>query len=100
MFGADQLMAQKIHVHVQVFVVQFIDHLLLDDGAEDFQIDGITGVRIWRTGHRYEQFIIVTVPIHIGTLAENGQVALFVPCGIPHLMGGTEPLPTGDVYFF
>lgn len=99
-FAARQLILHKIHVRVQVFVVEFIDHFSADQGAEPFQIDDKTGVGIRPALDGHDKVKIVSMPIFVGAWPKNLHILLFCPIGVVEFMGSVKMFFAGDVEHF
>ncbi len=81
------LAGHKIHIEVQVLVIEFFDDVFVDDGAEFLHIVHETGIRVGITLDRNVQLKIVPMPVLVGAAPENGIVLLLRPPRVIQLVG-------------
>lgn len=87
----------KIHIQVEVAVIEVIDHVYLDEVAEFFDINDKTCDGIGAAFHCYMEVVVVPVPVLVGTLAKHGTVLFFRPFLHPKFMSGVKSFDSGDV---
>lgn len=91
-FNGAHFTPHEVHIQVQVTVIQFLDHTVFNDPAQQFGIHNESGVRIRITLYRHEQFKIVPVPILIRTSAKHFIVLLLAPGRIEQFVGRIKML--------
>lgn len=77
--GGGEFIFHEIDVQVQVPVVYFFDHHILDELAQRFCIENETRLGVWHAFYRDVQLIIMPVPVVVRTFAEYFQVLLPAP---------------------
>jgi hypothetical protein len=85
-FGAAHLIFHEIHIHVQVFVVQLIDHIFFDELAEFLHIIQKTGIRIRPALDGYIKIVIMPMPVLIGAYPKYGLIPLLAPFRVKEFM--------------
>ena len=78
-FGRRHLAPHKIDIEVDVAVVQLIDNMGLNDALQFLQVDHKPSLWINLTLYGNKQFVVMTVPIRVGALAEYGLILLQTP---------------------
>lgn len=96
-FGTGHDALQEIHVHIQVFMIEFVRDLCPDDGAEIFQVNKVSEFRIDLAFYGNIKVVIVPVPVRVGAAAENFFVFFFAPVGAEKAVGGIKTLAACDV---
>ena len=86
-----------LHVDVEVLVVHLVHNLLLQYVGQLLRVhyEAGDGVRLASNGD--EEFVVVTMPIAVGALAENCKVLLIAPFGNVQFVCGIKSFPTGEV---
>ena len=70
-FDGTKFALHKIHVHVQVLMIQLFNDKFLDDPAEFFDIVHKAGIGVWPAFDGDMQFKVVPMPVFIGTFAKK-----------------------------
>ena len=68
---------ERRHLVIQMAVIHRLDHLIVDDVLEQFQIDHHAGHRIRFAVQRYFQDVVVTMAVAGGAFAVQIPVLLF-----------------------
>lgn len=95
--AAGQLALHKIHVHVEVFVVELLDNLLADEGAKALQVHHEACLRIGMALDRGNELKIVAMPVFVGTGAKYLHVLFRCPLRVVKFVGGVKMFLAGDV---
>src|SRR5690606_717744 len=69
-----QLTLHKTYVEVNIFVIKFAGDIGSDNGLKFFEVYNKTCFRIYLAFNRYKQFVVVTMPVRVGTFAKRFQV--------------------------
>lgn len=96
-FAAGKFVLQKVHIEVEVLVIQFFDDFIANEGAQLLEIDHEAGVGIWFPFYSNDHFEIVTVPVLVRTGTKYLLVFLFRPGRVVELMRGVEVFFAADV---
>src|SRR5689334_9688850 len=82
--GRDGLpFAELRQSHVEVLMVQPLDHMLVDQSVQEAEVDDESGGGIDLPTDGDVQAVVVAVPRQVRTLAEAGAVFSFVPFRTP-----------------
>lgn len=95
--AAGQFALHKVHIQVNVLMVQFIDHLPPDHGAQLLKVNNEAGIGIRIAFYRHNEVKIMPVPVFIRTGAEHLAVFFLAPGGIVEFVGGVEMFFSGNV---
>jgi hypothetical protein len=87
----------KININIQILVIQFIDHLGANQGAEALQIDHKAGFRVRRSLNGYDELKIVAMPVFIRAGAKDFSIPFFRPLRVVELVGGVKVFFSGNV---
>lgn len=89
-FGSGILVLKIIHVEVKILMVEPVLYMLLDQVAEEFQVDHVAGLGIDRPGHFNGKVIVMSVIILVVAFAEYPFVLSIIPVRIMQAVGGVE----------
>ena len=78
------------HIQVQVAVIQRLLYMLLDDVPQILEVHTIAGFCCRHTFDGNVHFVVVAVPIGIGTFPEDLEVPLLGPIVVPQFVGSIE----------
>ena len=79
-------------------MVQFICNVLTNKLTKPFGVKNKTGIRVWASFNRYEQLIVVPMPVIIGALAKDLLIFLPAPGRVIEFMGCVKMLDTGQIH--
>jgi hypothetical protein len=96
-FGAWQNAFHKVNVEIQISMVKRFANLPLYDLAEFFGIDKKSGIRIYFPLDGNYQLVVMTMPVVVGTLAENFTVFLSAPRRVREFMRGIKMLVAAEI---
>ena len=91
-FCATHLVLHEFNIHIEVAVIYFFNYLFLDDVAQLFYVKYKSCSRIRLPLYRYQQFIVMTVPILIGAFAKNLFILFVRPVRVVEFMGSIKML--------
>ena len=77
-------------IQVEVAMIESVEHLCLDDVRQHLRVDHVACVRIRKTGHLHNQFIIMAVIVGKVAFAEDLGIFCIIPGGIMQAVGGVK----------
>ena len=80
-FGACKLAFHKIDIYIEIFMIHFIKHMFINKLAEFFYINNKSSIGVRETTDGYMNFIVVTMPVFVGTRPKSCIVLFFAPVG-------------------
>lgn len=89
--------AQKIHIEVEVFMIEFVGDKTAYEPAQVFKVHYIAERRIDFAFDGDEELVIVTVPVGIGTSSEELAVLFIRPFGFEKTMCGGKTFAAGNM---
>ncbi len=78
-FNRAHLIPHKIHIKVQVPVVQLFNDRVFNDPAQQFGINNKAGIRVGKSLYRDKQFKIMAMPVLIGAFAKDFIILFTAP---------------------
>ena len=87
-------------IHVQIAMIERLFHVFMDDRFEIRKVDKVSGSLVDDATNGDVQFIIMTVPIRMGTFAEYFEILRLIPILIPEFVGSVKTRSAGDGYLF
>lgn len=95
--GGLHVFGDKIHVKVQVAVIQVVGGFFFDEFTQFFGIHDETGKGMGAALHRDVQSVVVAMPVFVGAFAKHGLVFLIGPLGHPKFVGGVKTFYSGQI---
>jgi len=77
-------------------VIDFVDDFALDDRFDFREVDDVAGLGVDRSGHRDVERVVVSVPVRVVALSEDGAILFVGQRGIVHAVRGVELEPADD----
>ena len=97
-FGRTKLVLHERHIYIKVFMVQLFSYVLINNAAQRFHIAHKPGIGIGTAFYGYIQFVIVAMPVLIGTFSKNLFILLLAPPGVVLFMGGIKVFNTSQIH--
>jgi hypothetical protein len=77
-------------IDIQILMVEYLNNMFPKQITQVFQVNNVSGFRIYWAGHFDHQFIIMTMVIGIAAFPEMGGILFLIPCRVEQPMRGVE----------
>src|ERR1044072_8569 len=96
-FGRCELACHKFNIQVQITVIYLLYDLILYNITQCFSIEDKPCFFIRGAFDSYMQFIVMTMPVVVGTFTEYFLVLFLTPCGIGQFVRSIEIVHTREI---